>query len=117
MSILSSIPEARLNLRLLDIWQVFPRPEDRDFFVKCGFRLSHRFIMMRYQGGSATITRAPNETSGLHGHKLGIVLAQDGKTVFDESHSTLDLDDAVRERVEAVVDSAEQGVDAVGTTA
>lgn len=76
---------------------VFPRPEHREFFFKCGFRLSHRFIMMKYmrgQGGDAlagdgqntgdeleAVTMAPPAEVKLRS-SIGVVLATNGRAAL-----------------------------------
>jgi hypothetical protein len=60
--------------------QVFPWPEHREFFFKCGFRLSHRFIMMKYMRGAEDAAK-PVELRDT----LGVVLATNGvSTLLDD---------------------------------
>jgi len=62
---------------------VFPWPEHREFFYKCGFRLSHRFIMMKYMRGDDDVVgregseRAPAKPVELR-DTIGVVLATNG---------------------------------------
>lgn len=70
--------------------QVFPWPEHREFFFKCGFRLSHRFIMMKYMRGAEDGVgreggeRAPAKPVELR-DTIGVVLATNGvSTLLDD---------------------------------
>eukprot|EP00959_Pyramimonas_sp_CCMP1952_P077425 1618286-Pyramimonas_sp.AAC.2 len=64
--------------------QVFPNPSQRDFFHKCGFRLSHRFIMMKY-----TDTSVPEMSPEALRPSVQLILAENGKIVADlEDRST-----------------------------
>uniref|UniRef100_A0A7S0WWI8 N-acetyltransferase domain-containing protein n=1 Tax=Pyramimonas obovata TaxID=1411642 RepID=A0A7S0WWI8_9CHLO len=66
---------------------VFPNPAQREFFFKCGFRLSHRFIMMKFMDDSA-----PEMSADALRPSVQLILAENGKIVADlGDESTLEV--------------------------
>jgi hypothetical protein len=70
--------------------QVFPKPSQREFFYKCGFRLSHRFIMMKF-----TKETAPPMASEALRPTIQLILAENGKIVADFDAIAEGLEEAV----------------------